>query len=325
MVMRSVLLVKLVVESGNMEHKGLGEGVDEESMRLWTNLIVNADPYTAINNVMASQISAMRHGIDLTQGIAKNSLSIFGQFFHNASTIEKAKMIYIDENLLPIILNTDNDLFVRPMPLPCMFINQDFRFEDRLIKGILFIDTRFERDSMTPEELKLSDELNPSFIWDNINIYVMYVKDSDISLNNTCEEWMTMNLADNQVHTPLAKFVATIVCNVLDFMDNDDESVEINYIISTREENAKRIKRGKFPTPTKVFIRPKSEFRNYYVQLSDRIKNLRHTKGWIVKGFWRHFRSPRYKDKIGTRIRIKPFVKGDEEYCRQMGYILEDK
>ena len=175
MVMRSVLLVKLVVESGNMEHKGLGEGVDEESMRLWTNLIVNADPYTAINNVMASQISAMRHGIDLTQGIAKNSLSIFGQFFHNASTIEKAKMIYIDENLLPIILNTDNDLFVRPMPLPCMFINQDFRFEDRLIKGILFIDTRFERDSMTPEELKLSDELNPSFIWDNINIYVMYV------------------------------------------------------------------------------------------------------------------------------------------------------
>jgi hypothetical protein len=305
--------------------KGLGEGVDEESMRLWTNLVVNPDPYNALNNVMASQFDAMRHGIDMTQGIAKNSLSIFAEFFHNASAIEKAKMVYIDESLLSTILNTDNDLFVRPMPLPCMFINQDFRFEDKLIKGILFIDTRFVRDSMSPDELKDADELNPNFIWDNINIYIMYVKDSDISLSNTCEEWMTMNLADCQVHTPIAKFVATIVVNVLDFMDNDDKSVEVNYIVSTREENDKRIKRGKFPTPNKVFIRPKPEFRNYYIQLNDRVKNLRHSKGWFVKGFWRHFRNPKYVNKIGTRIRIKAFVKGDEEYCKQMGYVLEEK
>lgn len=303
----------------------MASDIDEKTLRMWMNLVVNPDPYTAINNVIVSQFTARHFGINSTQGIARNSLAIFSQFFHTSSAIEKAKMIYIDESLLSTILNTDNKLFVRPMPLPCMFINQDFRFEDKLIKGILFIDTKFVRDIMTPEEWKIADESNPNFNWDNINIYCMFVRDSDVTMGNACEEWMSMNLANNEVHTPFAEFVATIVCNVLDFMDDDSESIEINTIISTRIENERRINRGKLPTPTKVYIRPKAEFRNYYIQLSDRIKNLRHTGGWVVKGFWRHFRSPIYKNKMGTKIRIKAFVKGDEAYCKQMGYVLEDE
>lgn len=297
--------------------------LDTEALRMWMNLVVNTDPYTAINNVLRLQKDNFVGHQSLMSGNARQSLILFAQFFHNPNEIHKAKMLHIDKDLFPTILHTDNKVFFRKMSLPCMFLNQDFKFENYLIKGIMLIDMRAEYENMIDTDKVELDLENPNYNWDNINVLCMFVKFDGVTMDNTCEEWLTFHLLDSKVNSPMTKFVSNIVVNILDFMNNDVDTIDVNTIVPTREEQKKAVMRGKPPTPTKVYIRPKQQFRKYYLQLNDDMQRLNYSHRFVVRGFFRHFRSPKWKNKQGTSTFIKPFIKGKGIFIEK-NYKLED-
>ena len=89
-----------------------------------------------------------------------------------------------------------------------------------------------------------------------------------------------------------------MVCNIIDMVEGNDEDLEVTTIISTSEQNAKRIKRGKIPLPTKIFIRANKEFKQYIKDFNEAHEECKETKlscKFLVRGHWMHFRSERFQ------------------------------
>lgn len=64
----------------------------------------------------------------------------------------------------------------------------------------------------------------------------------------------------NQIYYDYAR---KIICNFVDLVEGNDEDIDTVEIITTQEQNLKRIKRGKIPFPTKIFIKAKKGFKRY--------------------------------------------------------------
>jgi hypothetical protein len=111
----------------------------------------------------------------------------------------------------------------------------------------------------------------------------------------------------------LYEHVRILVCNIVDMVEGNDEDLEVTTIISTSEQNAKKIKRGKIPLPTKIFIRANKEFKQYIKDFNDADEECKETKlscKFLVRGHWMHFRAERYIRRKGEKTWVKPFYKG---------------
>ena len=109
------------------------------------------------------------------------------------------------------------------------------------------------------------------------------------------------------------KHVQTLVCNIIDMVEGNDEDLEITTIHTTQEQNLKRIKRRKVPFPTKVFIRANKQFKQYIKDFNEEDEECKETKltcKFLVRGHWKHFRAERYVRKRGEKTWVKPFYKG---------------
>lgn len=98
------------------------------------------------------------------------------------------------------------------------------------------------------------------------------------------------------------KHCSKLVCNIIDMVEGNDEDLEVTTIHTTSEQNLKRIKRGKVPFPTKVFIRANKEFKQYIKDFNDEDEECKETKltcKFLVRGHWKHFRAERYVRKKG--------------------------
>jgi len=283
---------------------------EDTATKMWYDKVINPDPFHAISNIIAINSGH----INELDKVARELTTLMMYYFHNPNEIHKAKLIYVDKDLLPSILNTDNEIFTRKMGLPCMFINQDFKFKNKLIKGIMILDTKAEFDNMDPnEKMKLIME-NPDVTFNTLTIICTHINMDKTELNTSSEEYSIFRIGevvDNGiVPKDLKDHVSNIVCNILDFMNNDTETIEVNTINVTREEQAKAIRKGKMPTPNKVYIRPKQEHRSYYQKFNEEINGLHYGHSFLVRGFWRHLRSDKWKNSRGKSIWIRCFIKG---------------
>lgn len=302
--------------------------LSKDDMRTWYyNSVINPDPFNSVTNIIR-MLNGMKeidkdYYFNKMDSFAKNSIHLFEQFFFMPEHMVKAKLIHIDKDLLPSIINTDNDIFYRNTGLPVMFINQDFHYKDYLIKGILISNTKELAEHMHPNDLLDLFIKNPDQAKDflqkmeDLMIMVVFI---DTSLEVPEENFLTFSLngetytnKDYRQHTydkSLRKFVSVLACNILDFMNHDTETITINTILVDRESNEKRVKRGKPPMPTKVYIRPKSEFRNYYVSFNADLDTRHFSHKFLVRGHWRHYRSDRYINAGGKSVWVKPYIKG---------------
>ncbi len=111
----------------------------------------------------------------------------------------------------------------------------------------------------------------------------------------------------------LANYIRLIICNIVDMVEGNDEDLEVVTIHTTKEQNIKRIKRGQVAFPTKIFIKPKKEFKQYvkdFNQADEENKKSKLSYKFLIRGHWRHFRAERFVHKRGEKTWIKPFYKG---------------
>jgi len=308
-----------------------GKFVDmpESVRKFYYNQIVAPDPFNAITNMIVWHEDMKQTNPEEYAKLdseARQTMTLFKDFFFIHENIAKAKILYLDEDLLPSVTNTDNEIFFRNTGLPVMFINQDFKYEGGLIKGILVANAKELTDHMDPT-LRMEYIIQEKD-WELFNsLLFMWVF---LDFSDGTETWMSFTTNDlkkypSKKNQQLCKYIGTIASNIIDLMNHDVEAIDVNVIDVTREENEKRIRKGKIPVCRKVHIRPKSEVRNYYINFNRQLLECGHaTHKFLVRGHWRHFRSSKWKNKQGTSIWIKPQIRGKGIFIEKQ-YKLEDK
>lgn len=227
----------------------------------------------------------------------------------NRDINDMLRLVEIEDDLVKLIEATDNRIFYRKLFFPSIFINNEFKFDNWIIKGILVEEcvTDFAGNATRPENLEKND-------------YVIFVSIINPSTN---EFWnLTFFLVDKTLHKrdkdydPIAvqKYIRNIVCNIVDTVDGNDEDLDIVTIESSKDQNEKRIKKGKVPFPTKIYIRSKGEFKKYAQKFNTACEDNEKRKlghKFLVRGHWMKFRAERYIRRKGERTWIKPFWKGE--------------
>lgn len=236
-------------------------------------------------------------------------LKEFGEYVSkiaNQDINDYLRLVEIEKDLMPLIINTDNKIFYRPLFFPCVFLNNEIKFEHVLIKGILIYDNEVNKDYLVTAVCL--DQRDYGFY---TIVFGLVDKNEDRSLLKTKE--------DKEFSFRLDDYLRKIICNFVDLVEGNDEDIDIVEIITTKEQNLKKIKRGKIPFPTKVFIKAKKEFKKYVQEFNKNYeefnKNGDSKTGFghkfLVIGHFRHFRAERYKRVKGSKIWIKPFWKGE--------------
>ena len=213
---------------------------------------------------------------------------------------KELRLVEIEEDLIPLLENTDNKIFYRPLFFPTIFINNDFKFENFIIKGLLIEDVPSEKDLLIYLIAMDTDTYELT-----ISIIILTAGGTKLFRPPPGEtEERTEKFND---------YIKNIVCNIIDMVEGNDEDLEVTTIETTPEQNAKRIKRGKVPFPTKVFIRANKQFKQYVKDFNDAHEECEETKltcKFLVRGHWMHFRAERYVHKKGEKTWVKPFYKG---------------
>ena len=226
----------------------------------------------------------------------------------NEDINEYLRLIKVDDLLMNIVEHTDNEIFYRPLTVPTMFIDNELMYENYTIKGITIVDLDFYKTfklEKTKTEIEFESKGKNYFIF----VFLFNRKTFEISL-----EFFTLEYDIVDTNIQLKNYIRNVICNTLDMIYAMDDKLNVTLIETTKEQNIKRIKRDQIPLPTKIFIKPKDDFKQYvYKFIKDMEEGTRKIgHKFLVRGHWRHFRSERYK--IETRanpVWIKPFWKGE--------------
>ena len=223
------------------------------------------------------------------------------------------RLIELEKDLIPLVESTDNKIFYRYLFFPSIFINNDFHFEGLIIKGI-YVTECYSKEGSNSYTLH----------WPIPNDYAVFVVAADIVIgcefyscfamvNKAIGENFTDSSEERSRMRRLNDYARSMICNIVDMVEGNDEDIEVVTIEAGREQNLKRIRRKKLPMPTKVFIRAKGEFKRYIKTFNkdneDSGRKLGHK--FLVRGHWRHFRSEKFVHKQGEKTWIKPFYKGE--------------
>lgn len=241
-------------------------------------------------------------------GYTEEAISYLADFHERVSAQarqdinKELRLVEIEKDLIPIIESTDNKIFYRPLFFSTVFINNDFIFENFVIKGLLIEDVPTQRDLLI--YLIAMDMNNYELM---ASMIVLTVGKAEL------HEYRVPGKESRESSERLNKYIQILVCNIIDMVEGNDEDLEVTTIHTTAEQNVKRIKRGKVPFPTKVFIRANKEFKQYIKDFNEADEECKETKltcKFLVRGHWMHFRAERYVRKKGEKTWVKPFYKG---------------
>jgi hypothetical protein len=245
----------------------------------------------------------------------------FARMFANILGMESSKdinkelrLVELENDLIPLVENTDNKVFFRPLFFPSIFINNDFRFEDLIIKGVYITECHTEKGTCS------------YFLHHpDVNDYAIFAVAADV--NEGCEYHLSIAFIDKAMGSPFldskeensklkrcSEYVRTLICNVVDMVEGNTNDLSVVTIETTREQNIKRIRRKQIPIPTRVVIRSKDEFRKYVKKFNSDMEKSRSGKlghKVLVIGHYRHFRDEKFKNVKGTKKWIFPYWKGE--------------
>ncbi len=245
----------------------------------------------------------------------------FARLFANILSMESSKdineelrLIELEKDLIPLVESTDNKIFFRNLFFHSVFINNDFHFEDLIIKGIYITECHTEKGSSS-YYLHHPD----------INDYAVFAVAADVKEGS--EFYISIALVDkvigdqfldskeeNKKLKRCAEYLRMLVCNVIDMVEENTDDLSIVTIETTKEQNVKRIRRKQIPIPTRIVIRAKDNFKKYIKRFNSDMEDAKSGKlgyKFIVMGHYRHFRDEKFKNVKGTKKWIKPYWKGE--------------
>lgn len=253
--------------------------------------------------------------------------SVFARMFASILRMESSKdineelrLVELEKDLVPLVESTDNKIFLRPLFFPSIFINNDFHFEDLIIKGVYI--TQCHTDTGSCSYYLHHPDVNDCAIFAVV---------ADVNIG--CEYYISIVLIDKAIGTQFldskeenkklkrcTEYLRNTVCNVIDMVEGNTDDLSVVTIETTKEQNIKRIGRRQIPTPTRVIIRATGEFKKYvkkfnfdYSDYSDSCPEKSRKLGYkfLVRGHFRHFRSEKFVNVKDTKKWIKPFWKGE--------------
>ena len=227
---------------------------------------------------------------------------------------KELRLVELESDLIPLVESTDNKIFFRPLFFPSIFINNDFHFEDLIIKGVYITECHTEKGSSS------------YFLHHpNVNDYAVFAIAVDVNVG--CEYHLSIAFVDKAMGCPYldtkeensklkrcSEYVRTLICNVVDMVEGNTDDLSVVTIETTREQNIKRIRRKQIPMPTKIFIKAKDEFKKYVKRFNSDVEDARSGKfgyRFLVMGHYRHFRDEKFKNVKGTKKWIFPYWKGE--------------
>jgi hypothetical protein len=227
---------------------------------------------------------------------------------------KELRLVELENDLIPLVESTENKIFFRPLFFPSIFINNDFHFENLIIKGIYITECHAEKGTCS------------YFLHHpDINDYAIFAVAADVG--ESCEFHISIAFVDKVMGDPFldskeensklkrcADYIRTVICNIIDMVEGNTDDLSVVTIETTGEQNIKRIRRKQIPLPTKIFIRAKGEFKKYVKKFNSDAEDSRSGKlGYkvLVIGHYRHFRDEKFKNVKGTKKWIKPYWKGE--------------
>jgi len=242
------------------------------------------------------------------------------EFFRGVinNLIHDTKIFEINEQLTNLLLNTNNKFYYRNSPCHRYFIDTSISDnKGNTVYGIILADMHIAY------QLKDNPNFNIDFSEEDKDykkIFVLFLVKNDkfndysVILREINEKGLEDVNKDDEIRNhpahdmPVINKAILLVCNFLDFLNNPD--VEYKLVERTKKGNLRRIKEGKQPLPSAHLINIKGKLKIYLDKLNSGIKNHYNCQ-FMVRGHFRVLRSERrYGSKIGMKIWIPPYYKG---------------
>lgn len=236
-------------------------------------------------------------------------LTLYQELSTDLKENEMLQLIEVDKELQPLIEMTENEFFYRPLFFPKVFINTDLELGNYMVKGILVIDENAKANQRSLIHLKED--------WMLIAIALHKVSFQELIIFvELCDDKVSGIKYDDPDTVAILREIAdkmrNFACNLVDMVEGNEEDLEIVTIRTTREQNIKRMQRGKIQMPTKLYIKPKDQFRQYVRDYNTGVARGKITHKFPVAGHYMHFRSERYTPKVrGTSRWVKPYIRGN--------------
>lgn len=216
----------------------------------------------------------------------------------------------IEPNIKKALLLTKNNIMEkRNLPYPRVFLDCELNFDGFSIYGIMLYDVEqikkidnLDLDAKNSNGVSLNDEILFSAYGYNPNESETHDAMAHIFFQLRDETRFEAKSINKKSRDKLREFV----CNFIDFINNPE--VQLVKTEKTKEENAKRVSRGKTPLPPRVFIKLEGTIKKYIqdFEISDR---KGYTYKFWVRGHFRVLKAERYKTSK-KKLWILPYIKG---------------
>lgn len=212
--------------------------------------------------------------------------------------MKEAKYFEIPDNINLLLQNTSNE--VRKIRMPHYFLFLDF--------SIVIYDKVFHSALIT-DLIQISEKLKRTDLPNKIDIMSFF----------SCEEgvgWSKFNLLDKQ-KDKYNKKLQEYIFNFVDFVNNED--IKFMFKEKTKNNEERRIKRGKIPLPSFRKIYVVGYLKKYLDQLQSDELETRFSHRFWVRG---HFR--RFLDKTKYKKLYEQYKKGELKTFEGKKYNLEE-
>jgi len=246
--------------------------------------------------------------------------------------IEKTHIFKMDKIIRELLMKTDGKINFIKLPFISFFLDTFIEINNCIMFG-LFIHYAIKKKELEKEFSDIFKSISNREIENllnkltdnekNIQIYCLgydfndntifyknfFIEEKGLFKKNQQKTCVTptfekeLNMEDLNFDTKLSLFV----CNFLNFLN--DPNVELITIERTKEQNEKRILKGKDPIPPQVFIRITGKLKIYLDQLKSG-GHFSYSHRFWVRGHFRTLRSEKWKKAKGTKIWIPPYIKG---------------
>jgi hypothetical protein len=264
--------------------------------------------------------------------------------------IVEPKIFNLSNDIKEYLLLTKNKVYERKLPFKNTFIDTKLVFDKIEIYGISVsigttvkdieerkkeLKKKFKTDKeIFVQKLNMLDELYKTQKDDRIDflywtcmgvdhnddtVFYLYGRISELPGAEIYEEENDLDCSDID---KLPKEIDLFVCNFLDFITQPD--VKLVTVKRTKEQNEKRIKRGRPKIPVQKFVRVDGELKIYLNKLKQQKEMFHFQHKFWVRGHWRTLRNPKWKEKRGTKIWIPPYIKGQGMLINKE-YIVHNK
>ncbi len=211
--------------------------------------------------------------------------------------LRNSKIFFIESDIKDLLLLTDNKISERKIPFNNTFIETELVINNFKISGLLLNYSKGDKLGLIIHFLSADITKQTDMLLDNC-----------IFLTDINDKYSQYNKFRDKSYFYIYKKIRLFFCNFLDFLNNPE--TQLVNIERTELQNKKRIIRGKLPIPSYYYVRLTGKLKIYLNQLQSN-GHLSYNHRFWVRGHFRTLRNEkRYGDRVGTRVWIVPYIKG---------------